>query len=101
MSDRQRSANVVWIKRRRSSPPSGSSALSAGPPQTAVALLCPPLLAGCTKPVAYYAAHANERQVRAQACLMRPDNNDQDCRNAQAEFDALGIKAVNGRAVPN
>jgi hypothetical protein len=64
------------------------------------ALLCLLLLAGCTKPVTYYAAHAAERQARVQACLMSPTNDNQDCRNAaQAEFDALGIKAVNGRAV--
>jgi hypothetical protein len=59
-----------------------------------------PLLAGCTKPVTYYAAHADERQARVMVCLQSPDNNNQDCRNAaQAEFDAMGIKAVNGRAV--
>jgi hypothetical protein len=65
------------------------------------ALLCLPFLAGCTKPVTYYAAHPDERHARVQACLESgPDNNDPDCRNAaQAEFDALGIKAVNGRAV--
>jgi hypothetical protein len=35
-----------------------------------------------------------------QACLVTPENDNQDCRNAaQAEFDAMGIKAVNGRAV--
>jgi hypothetical protein len=68
------------------------------PPQTA-ALLCLPLLAGCTKPVTYYAAHADERHARVQACLINTENDNQDCRNAaQAEFDALGIKAVNGRA---
>lgn len=66
------------------------------------ALLCLALMvAACTKPVSYYAAHADERQTRLQACLIGPDNNSQDCRNAaQAEFDALGVKAVNGRAVP-
>jgi hypothetical protein len=64
------------------------------------ALLWLPALAGCTKPVTYYAAHADERHARVQACLATPENDNQDCRNAaQAEFDDLGIKAVNGRAV--
>lgn len=68
-------------------------------PQTAV-LLCLPLLAGCTKPVDYYAAHTEERHARVHACLQSPQNDSQDCRNAaQAEFDAMGIKAINGRAV--
>ncbi len=31
------------------------------------ALLCLPLLAGCTKPVTYYAAHEAERKARVQA----------------------------------
>jgi len=63
-------------------------------------MLCLPLLVGCTKPVAYYAAHADERQARVHTCLETPENDNQDCRNAaQAEFDGLGIKAVNGRAV--
>jgi hypothetical protein len=62
-----------------------------------VALLCPRLLAGCTKPVTYYAEHASERHARIEHCLVSPENDSQDCRNAaQAEFDALGIKAVNG-----
>jgi len=65
------------------------------------ALLSLPLLAGCTKPVAYYAAHEDERRARVKACLAGADNDNQDCRNAaQAEFDALGIKAGNGRAAP-
>jgi hypothetical protein len=65
------------------------------------ALIGLPLLAGCTKPVTYYAAHGDERVARVQACLITPENDTQDCRNAaQAEFDSLGIKAVNGRAVP-
>ena len=47
-----------------------------------------------------YAAHAEERQVRVQACLGSTENDGQECRNAaQAEYDAMGIKAVNGRAV--
>jgi hypothetical protein len=63
-------------------------------------LLGLPLLAGCTKPVSYYAAHADERQARVQACLISPENDSQGCRNAaQAEYDAMGVKAVNGRAV--
>jgi hypothetical protein len=53
-----------------------------GPPQTAAALLCLPLLAGCTKQVTYYAAHAAERQARLQACLGTVENDGQDCRNA-------------------
>jgi hypothetical protein len=70
------------------------------PPKTAAVLVCLPLLAGCTKPVTYYAAHDVERKARVQACLRTPENDNQDCRNAaQAEFDALGVKAVNGRAV--
>jgi hypothetical protein len=68
--------------------------------QLIAALLCLLFLAGCTKPVTYYAAHADERHDRVHACLRTPENDNQDCRNAaQAEFDALGIKAVNGRAV--
>jgi hypothetical protein len=64
------------------------------------ALLCLPALAGCTKPVTYYAAHADERHARVGRCLKSQENDSQDCRNAvQAEFDATGIKAVNGRAV--
>jgi hypothetical protein len=63
-------------------------------------VLCLPLLAGCTKPVTYYAAHADERKARVERCLTSQENDNQDCRNAaQAEFDAMGIKAVNGRAV--
>jgi hypothetical protein len=70
------------------------------PSQTAAALLCLPLLAGCTKPVTYYAAHADERHARVERCLASQENDNQDCRNAaQAEFDAMGIKAVNGRTV--
>ena len=47
-----------------------------------------------------YAAHAEERQARVQACLGSTENDGQECRNAaQAEYDAMGIKAVNGRAV--
>jgi hypothetical protein len=66
-----------------------------------VTLLCLSLLAGCTKPVAYYATHATERRTRVEACLASHENDSQDCRNAaQAEFDALGIKAINGRAAP-
>jgi hypothetical protein len=66
-------------------------------PKMIAALLCLPLLVGCTKPVTYYATHAAEREARVEACLERPENDNQDA--AQAEFDALGIKAVNGRAV--
>jgi hypothetical protein len=63
-------------------------------------LLCPPLLAGCSKPVTYYAAHVDERKARVEACLGGAQADNQDCRNAaQAEFDAAGIKAVNGRAL--
>jgi hypothetical protein len=59
-----------------------------------------PLLPVCAKPVAWYAAHPTERQARVQACLASSDNDNEDCRNAaQAEFDAMGTKAVNGRAV--
>jgi hypothetical protein len=79
-----------------------NAALTAAPNASLIAaLLCLPLLAGCTKPVTYYAEHAAERKARVHACLETPENDNQDCRNAaQAEFDALGIKAVNGRAVP-
>jgi porphobilinogen deaminase len=63
-------------------------------------LLCLSLLAGCTKPVTYYASHADERQARVKVCLRTPENDNHDCRNAaQAEFDAMGIKAINGRAI--
>jgi hypothetical protein len=63
-------------------------------------LLCLPLLAGCSKPVTYYAAHADERTARVQICLDE-DSDSQNCRNAtQAESDTFGIKAVNGRALP-
>jgi hypothetical protein len=63
-------------------------------------MLCLPLLAGCTKPVAYYAAHEDARHARVEACLVSTENDSQDCQNAaQAEFNARGIKAVNGRAV--
>jgi hypothetical protein len=65
------------------------------PLQTVATLFCLLLLAGCTKPVTHYAAHAAERQARVQVCLEGLDNDNEDCRNAaQAEFDALGIKAV-------
>jgi hypothetical protein len=36
------------------------------PPRTSAALLCRPLLAGCTRPVTYYAAHAAERPHAAE-----------------------------------
>jgi hypothetical protein len=61
------------------------------------------VLASCSrpKPVTYYAAHADERTARVEACLGDPDNDGEDCRNAaQAEFDVAGIKAVNGRVLP-
>jgi hypothetical protein len=63
-------------------------------------LLCLPLLAGCSKPISYYAAHADERTARVEACLEEARDS-HDCRNAtQAAYDAVGIKAVDGRALP-
>ena len=44
-------------------------------PKMIAALLFLPLLAGCTKPVTYYAAHAAERQARVQACLISLAND--------------------------
>jgi len=46
------------------------------------ALLCLPALAGCTKPVTYYAAHADERHARVERCLKSQEKDNQDCRNA-------------------
>jgi hypothetical protein len=69
-------------------------------PRTTVALaalLCLPLLADCSKPVTYYAAHADERTARVQICLDE-DSDSQNCRNAtQAESDIFEIKGA-GRA---
>ena len=56
--------------------------------------------AACRPPAACYAAHADERHARVETCLASHANDSQDYPNAaQAEFDALGIQAVNGRAV--
>jgi hypothetical protein len=44
-------------------------------------LLCLPLLAGCSKPVSYYAEHADERTVRVETCFEEA-NGSHDCRNA-------------------
>ena len=65
-----------------------------------LAALLLPLLAGCDKPVSYYAAHPAERHARIRWCLGSGLPNDgQDCRNAAlAELDAMGVKVVNGRA---
>ncbi len=57
-------------------------------------------LAACDRPVSFYAAHPVDRSARLQTCLSGVDNDSQDCRNAaQADYEARGIKAINGRAV--
>jgi hypothetical protein len=50
------------------------------------------------KPVNYYMGHAGERSAKIQACLGQGSDS-ADCENArQAEFQVLGIPAVNGQA---
>lgn len=50
------------------------------------------------KTVNYYTGHARERADKIQACLGQGSNS-ADCQNArQAEFQVLGIPAVNGKA---
>ncbi len=66
----------------------------------AAAALIGMLFVACSdaKPVAYYASHAQERAQKVQACLGKGSDS-ADCLNArQAEFQALGIPAVNGKA---
>lgn len=64
-------------------------------------LLITLVLLACSnaKPIAYYADHAEERAERIARCLTI-GSEDPDCLNAkQAEFDARGIPAINGRAI--
>jgi hypothetical protein len=50
------------------------------------------------KPVNYYVGHAGERTAKIQVCLGQGSDS-ADCENArQAEFQILGIPAVNGKA---
>jgi hypothetical protein len=50
------------------------------------------------KPVNYYMGHAQERADKIRACLGQGSGS-ADCENArQAEFQVLGIPAVNGKA---
>jgi hypothetical protein len=52
------------------------------------------------KPVNYYLTHAQERADKVKACLERGSDS-ADCLNAkQAEFQALGIPASGGKALP-
>ena len=59
------------------------------------------LLVACSdsKPVNYYMNHADERARKVAACLGQGNDSD-DCRNArQADFQARGISARDGRAI--
>ena len=68
-------------------------------------------LGGCGRSVAYYRAHARDRADKVEACLTDPPPppppppppaaaDSRDCRNAtQADLEAGGIPAVDGRAV--
>jgi len=50
------------------------------------------------KPVNYYVGHSGERSAKIKACLGQGSDS-ADCENArQAEFQVLGIPAVNGKA---
>lgn len=65
------------------------------------ALIVAALLVACSdaKTVAFYKDHGAERETKVSECLSTASSS-QDCLNArQAEFEASGIKAVNGRAV--
>lgn len=69
--------------------------LAAGALMTALVLLA----CSNAKPIAYYASHPEERAARIEQCLASGTENP-DCLNAkQAEFDARGIPAINGRAI--
>ncbi len=67
----------------------------------AAAAIVATLLVACSdaKPVSYYKGHVSERAQKVQLCLSRGSDS-QDCLNArQADFEAAGIPAANGKAL--